>query len=75
MRVYTGAMSATHTLHDRPLPGDEARWGELLDALDLDELTESFMDRVVTVPGYDGLNVNTPADLNRVAGLAAPGSA
>ncbi len=29
----------------------------------------------VTVPGYDGLNVNTPADLNRVAGLAAPGSA
>lgn len=40
-------------LHDRPLPGDRQRWFELLDALDLDELTESFMDRVVTVPGYD----------------------
>lgn len=53
MRVYTGAMSATHTLHDRPLPGDEARWGELLDALDLDELTESFVARVAAVPGYD----------------------
>ncbi|GAA0034491.1 MULTISPECIES: PucR family transcriptional regulator [Brevibacterium] len=40
-------------LHDRPLPGDEARWFELLDALDLDALTESFMSRVVTVSGYD----------------------
>ncbi|WP_137825878.1 helix-turn-helix domain-containing protein [Brevibacterium sp. 2SA] len=46
-------MSATHTLHDRPLPGDEARWSELLDALDLDELTESFVARVAVVPGYD----------------------
>ncbi len=52
-RAYTESMSATHTLHDRPLPGDEARWSELLDALDLDELTESFVARVAVVPGYD----------------------
>lgn len=40
-------------LKDRPLPGDEQRWVELLDALDLDELTDRFIDRVVTVSGYD----------------------
>jgi hypothetical protein len=40
-------------LRDRPSPGDEQRWLELLDALDLDELTERFMSRVVTVSGYD----------------------
>ncbi|WP_240689577.1 helix-turn-helix domain-containing protein [Brevibacterium sp. S111] len=40
-------------LRDRPAPGDEQRWLELLDALDLDELTERFMSRVVTVSGYD----------------------
>jgi hypothetical protein len=40
-------------LRDRPLPGDERRWLELLDSLDLDELTERFMTRVVRVPGYD----------------------
>lgn len=40
-------------LQDRPVPGDERRWLELLDALDIDELTERFMARVVRVPGYD----------------------
>jgi hypothetical protein len=40
-------------LQDRPVPGDERRWLELLDALDIDELTERFMTRVVRVPGYD----------------------
>src|SRR5699024_12333784 len=38
---------------DRPLPGDERRWLDLLDSLDVDELTERFRTRVVRVPGYD----------------------
>ncbi|WP_181274323.1 PucR family transcriptional regulator [Brevibacterium oceani] len=48
-------MTADHDrqLRDRPLPGDEMRWHELLDALDIDELTERFMTRVVKVSGYD----------------------
>ena len=45
--------AGTRQLLDRPAPGDERRWLELLDALDLDELTERFMNRVVTVSGYD----------------------
>ncbi len=46
-------IKGTRQLRDRPVPGDEGRWLELLDALDLDELTERFMTRVVTVSGYD----------------------
>jgi hypothetical protein len=46
-------IAGTRQLRDRPVPGDERRWLELLDALDLDELTERFMTRVVTVAGYD----------------------
>ena len=46
-------IAGTRQLRDRPEPGDERRWLELLDALDLDELTERFMTRVVTVSGYD----------------------
>ncbi|TNM56735.1 PucR family transcriptional regulator [Brevibacterium sediminis] len=46
-------IAGTRQLRDRPEPGDERRWLELLDALDLDELTERFMIRVVTVSGYD----------------------
>ena len=45
--------AGTRQLRDRPVPGDERRWLELLDALDLDELTDRFMTRVVTVSGYD----------------------
>ncbi|AMT92455.1 hypothetical protein A2T55_00355 [Brevibacterium linens] len=48
-----GGIAGTRQLRDRPVPGDECRWLELLDALDLDELTERFMTRVVTVAGYD----------------------
>ena len=48
-----GGIAGTRQLRDRPVPGDERRWLELLDALDLDELTERFMTRVVTVSGYD----------------------
>ena len=48
-----GGIAGTRQLRDRPVPGDERRWLELLDALDLDELTERFMTRVVTVAGYD----------------------
>src|SRR5699024_4682598 len=53
--TYSGVMVDFHDrqLRDRPLPGDERRWLELLDSLDLDELTERFMTRVVRVPGYD----------------------
>ncbi|SDR92796.1 PucR C-terminal helix-turn-helix domain-containing protein [Brevibacterium siliguriense] len=46
-------IAGTRQLRDRPEPGDERRWLELLDALDLDELTDRFMTRVVTVSGYD----------------------
>ena len=52
MDEYDGN-AGTRQLLDRPAPGDERRWLELLDALDLDELTERFMTRVVTVSGYD----------------------
>ena len=45
--------AGTRQLLDRPAPGDERRWLELLDALALDELTERFTTRVVTVSGYD----------------------
>ncbi|MGO2037547.1 MAG: helix-turn-helix domain-containing protein [Brevibacterium sp.] len=48
-------MSPRHErqLRDQPLPGDHVRWVQLLDALELDQLTERFMSRVVRVPGYD----------------------
>ena len=48
-------MPPTHErqLRDQPLPGDRKRWIELLEALDLDELTDRFMSRVVSVSGYD----------------------
>lgn len=48
-------MGPTHErqLKDQPLPEDRRRWNELLDALDLGKLTERFLARVVTVPGYD----------------------
>ena len=46
-------IAGTRQLRDRPEPGDERRWLELLDALDLEELTDRFMTRVVTVSGYD----------------------
>ena len=48
-------MSPTHErqLRDQPLPGDRQRWIELLDALDLSQLTDRFISRVVMVPGYD----------------------
>lgn len=48
-------MPPTHErqLRDQPLPGDHQRWIELLDALDLGQLTDRFISRVVMVPGYD----------------------
>ncbi|MDN6668203.1 MAG: PucR family transcriptional regulator, partial [Brevibacterium sp.] len=48
-------MSPTHErqLRDQPLPDDHSRWIELLDALDLEQLTARFLSRVVRVPGYD----------------------
>ncbi|MDN5808470.1 MAG: helix-turn-helix domain-containing protein [Brevibacterium sp.] len=48
-------MSPTHErqLKDQPLPDDHSRWIELLDALDLEQLTARFLSRVVRVPGYD----------------------
>ena len=48
-------MTPTHErqLRDQPLPGDRQRWIELLDALDLSQLTDRFISRVAMVPGYD----------------------
>lgn len=40
-------------LDSAPAPGDRERWHRLLDALDPDELTETFLALVTTVPGYD----------------------
>src|SRR5699024_9344694 len=68
-------------LRDRPLPGDERRWLELLASLDLDELTERFMTRDVRVPGSDpapsrasGQRRTGPLPLPaRIAGLRAGG--
>ena len=40
-------------LSDTPVASDRARWLELLDRLDLDELTASFTDRIGDIPGYD----------------------
>lgn len=41
------------TLSDTPRPGDRDRWLELLDRLDLDQLTETFLALVGSVAGYD----------------------
>ncbi|WP_125099363.1 PucR family transcriptional regulator [Leucobacter chromiireducens] len=41
------------SLSDTPTAGDRARWLELLDRLDIDELTTSFVELIHTVPGYD----------------------
>lgn len=40
-------------LSDTPQPDDRGRWLELLDRLDLDQLTETFLGLVGSVPGYD----------------------
>lgn len=40
-------------LSDTPHPGDRERWLQLLDRLDLDELTDTFLTLVESVPGYD----------------------
>ncbi|QBE49148.1 PucR family transcriptional regulator [Leucobacter triazinivorans] len=41
------------TLSDTPRPDDRDRWLELLDRLDLDQLTETFLALVGSVAGYD----------------------
>ena len=43
----------TRTLSSSPEAGDRERWHRLLDRLDPDELTETFLSRVTSVPGYD----------------------
>lgn len=43
----------SRALNDVPLPGDRDRWLELLDRLDVDSLTETFISLVENVPGYD----------------------
>lgn len=40
-------------LRDAPDPSDAARWHELLDGLDADALTRTFLERVEAVRGYD----------------------
>lgn len=36
-----------------PDAGDAARWAELLDGLDVEALTDRFIERIQLVPGYD----------------------
>lgn len=40
-------------LRGTPAPGDRERWLQLVDGLDVDELTDTFISIVGTVPGYD----------------------
>lgn len=40
-------------LQDVPLAGDRTRWANLVDRLDVDALTDTFVGLVATVPGYD----------------------
>ena len=41
------------SLSSGPEPHDYGRWQELLDQLDLEELTDTFLARIGTIPGYD----------------------
>ncbi|MBT2585371.1 CdaR family transcriptional regulator [Arthrobacter sp. ISL-95] len=36
-----------------PEPHDSMRWQELLDQLDIEELTEAFLSRITAIPGYN----------------------
>ena len=45
--------SSERILGDAPLAEDRARWLELLDMLDLDELTTQFSVLIRDIPGYD----------------------
>ncbi|WP_244303162.1 hypothetical protein [Leucobacter coleopterorum] len=55
-------MSQDHPLplSGSPLPGDAKRWQELLDQLSVDELTETFLSLIGTVPDYDPPPVPSP---------------
>ena len=44
---------APRTLSDTPAASDRGRWLELLDQLDLDELTDTFASLIGGIPGYD----------------------
>ncbi|RGE19280.1 CdaR family transcriptional regulator [Leucobacter sp. wl10] len=58
-----------HPLSDTPRPGDRRRWLELLDRLDVDELTDTFLTLVRKVPGYDPAPVPS-AELRRTGRLS-----
>ncbi len=36
-----------------PEPDDSMRWQELLDQLNIEDLTEAFLSRIIAIPGYD----------------------
>lgn len=40
-------------LNGGPEPADSPRWQELLDQLNVEELTEAFLSRISAIPGYD----------------------
>lgn len=44
---------SSRVLRGTPDPGDAPRWHQLVDRLDVDELTETFLSLIHTVPGYD----------------------
>lgn len=52
-----------------PVPGDRERWIELLDHLDVTELSETFLKLVCVVPGYDPGPI-TLSELRRSARLS-----
>lgn len=52
-----------------PVPGDRERWIELLDHLDVTELSETFLKLVGVVPGYDPGPI-TLSELRRSARLS-----
>lgn len=56
-------------LSGNPAPGDRERWSELLDRLDVEELSETFLNLVSVVPGYDPGPIPR-SELRRSAGLS-----
>lgn len=56
-------------LGDEPNPRDSRRWQELLDGLDVIELTETFIGRVASIAGYDSSPLPT-SEIERTGRMA-----
>jgi hypothetical protein len=52
-----------------PEPDDSVRWQELLDQLNVEDLTEAFLSRIMAIPGYDPAPIPL-AEIRRTGRLA-----